>query len=64
MTAKLYANAGWGSAIVEAQLAQYGIDFELVESGDLFQDAAAREKLAAINPLAQIPTLTSTLARY
>lgn len=57
MTAKLYANAGWGSAIVEAQLAWYGIDFELVESGDLFQDAAAREKLAAINPLAQIPTL-------
>lgn len=57
MTMQLYANAGWGSAIVEAQLAWYGIDFELVESGDLFQDAAAREKLAAVNPLAQIPTL-------
>lgn len=57
MTMKLYANAGWGSAIVEAQLAWYGIDFELVDSGDLFQDGAAREKLAAINPLAQIPTL-------
>ena len=57
MTMHLYANKGWGSAIVEAQLAWYGIDFQLVESGDLFQDAAAREKLAAINPLAQIPTL-------
>lgn len=57
MTMQLYANAGWGSAIVEAQLAWYGIEFELVESGDLFGDAAAREKLAAINPLAQIPTL-------
>ncbi|MFC4725002.1 glutathione S-transferase family protein [Glycocaulis abyssi] len=57
MTIKLYANAGWGSAIVEAQLAWYGIDFQLVESGDLFQDAAAREKLATVNPLAQVPTL-------
>lgn len=57
MTLQLYANAGWGSAIVEAQLAWYGIDFELVESGDLFRDAAARERLAAINPLAQVPTL-------
>lgn len=57
MAIQLYANAGWGSAIVEAQLAWYGIDFQLLDSGDLFQDAAAREKLTAINPLAQIPTL-------
>lgn len=57
MAMQLYANAGWGSSIVEAQLAWYGINFQLVESGDLFQDAAARERLATINPLAQIPTL-------
>lgn len=57
MAMRLYAKAGWGSALVEAQLAQYGLHFQLVESGDLFQDAAARGKLAALNPLAQIPTL-------
>ncbi len=57
MAMQLYAHAGWGSAIVEAQLAWYGVDFELVESGDLFKDETAREQLAVINPLSQIPTL-------
>jgi GST-like protein len=54
---KLYARPGWGSVLVEAQLAWYGLDFELEELDDLFASAAAREQLAPVNPLAQIPTL-------
>jgi GST-like protein len=53
----LYGHRGWGSALVEAQLAWYGLDSRFEEVGDLFRDAAAREALAKLNPLAQIPTL-------
>jgi GST-like protein len=54
---KLYARPGWGSVLAEAQLAWYGLDYQLEEVEDLFASAAAREKLAPVNPLAQIPTL-------
>lgn len=53
----LYGREGWGSAVVEAQLAWYGFDYRFRRVGDLFTDAAARESLAKVNPLAQIPTL-------
>jgi GST-like protein len=53
----LYGNPGWGSAIVEAQLAYYGLPFSLVPSGDLFDSAEARERLLPLNPLAQVPVL-------
>lgn len=54
---KLWRRADWGSAIVEAQAAAYGLPLELVEVGDLFEDAGARAALAAVNPVAQVPTL-------
>ena len=54
---KLYGEHGWGSAIVEAQLAWYGFEHELEQVGDLFKSADARRKLEAVNPLAQVPTL-------
>lgn len=54
---KLWRCAGWGSAIVEAQAAAYGLPLELVEAGDLFENAAARAALARVNPLVQLPTL-------
>jgi GST-like protein len=54
---KLYGELGWGSAIVEAQLAWYGFDYELEPVGDLFKSADARLRLEAVNPLAQVPTL-------
>ncbi|MBW6507274.1 MAG: glutathione S-transferase [Rhodobacteraceae bacterium] len=54
---RLYQMPGWGSAIIEAQLVFYGLPHELVESGDIYEDAAARERLAALNPLAQVPVL-------
>lgn len=53
----LYENPGWGSAIAEAQLAFYGLPYQLVTAGDVFDDAKARAALAKINPLAQVPTL-------
>jgi len=53
----LYGEPGWGSAIIEAQLAWYGLDFTFERTGDLFASQAAREKLARLNPLSQIPTL-------
>jgi len=54
---KLYGRAGWGSAIVEAQLVWYGLPFTFEPVGDLLRDLDARKKLESVNPLAQIPTL-------
>jgi GST-like protein len=54
---KLYGRHGWGSVLTEAQLAWYGLDFDFVDVGDLFEEPAARERLAKINPLAQVPVL-------
>jgi GST-like protein len=54
---KLYGELGWGSAIVEAQLAWYGFEYEFEQVGDLFKSAEARRRLTSVNPLAQVPTL-------
>lgn len=54
---QLFGEPGWGSVIVEAQLDWYGFDYDFDRVGDLFKSAASRERLAAVNPLAQIPTL-------
>ena len=54
---RLFARAGWGSSLVEAQLAWYGLPYHLEEVDDLFESAAARERLAKVNPVAQVPTL-------
>lgn len=54
---RLYGEPGWGSVIVEAQLDWYGLAFEFERVGDLFKSAEGRQRLAAVNPLAQIPTL-------
>lgn len=53
----LYGTRGWGSALAEAQLDFYGLDYRFETVGDLFKDAAARSKLESVNPLAQVPTL-------
>jgi GST-like protein len=53
----LYGRPGWGSAIVEAQLAWLGLPFDYAAVDDLFKSEAARQRLAAINPIAQVPTL-------
>jgi GST-like protein len=53
----LFARAGWGSVLVETQLAWYGLDYELEEVGDLLRSQEARAALVQVNKLAQIPTL-------
>ena len=54
---KLFARPGWGSALVEAQLAWYGLPFVIEDLDDLFKSTAARAQLAPANPLTQVPTL-------
>ncbi|MEO8242512.1 MAG: glutathione S-transferase family protein [bacterium] len=54
---QLYENPGWGSAIVEAQLAILGLKCEMIAAGDIYADVTAREALAQSNPIIQIPTL-------
>jgi GST-like protein len=54
---RLFGRKGWGSAIVELQLAWYGLPYRLEEVDDLFASAEARRELARINPVAQLPTL-------
>ena len=46
-----------GSVLTEAQLAWYALPYRLEEVGDLFKEKAAGEKLRALNPLMQLPTL-------
>jgi GST-like protein len=53
----LFGEPGWGSTIVEAQLVWYGLEFDYHAVGNLFRSEESRQKLAAVNPLAQVPTL-------
>lgn len=54
---KLLGEHGWGSVLVEAQLVLYGIEHDFERVGDLFESAEARRRVAAFNPLSQVPTL-------
>lgn len=54
---KLFGRPGWGSVLVEAQLAWYGLDYTVEEIEDPFASTEARARLQAINPVAQIPAL-------
>lgn len=53
----LFGCPGWGSVLVECQLAWYGLPYVFEEVGDLFASEEARAKLALLNPLSQTPTL-------
>ena len=57
MVMKLWCRTGWGSALVEAQAAEYGIELERVALDDLDPGAEALAELARLNPLSQLPTL-------
>ncbi|MDA7948986.1 MAG: glutathione S-transferase family protein [Hyphomicrobiaceae bacterium] len=54
---RIYGHAGWGSALIEAQFAWYGLAFESVDAGDLFEDEAALGKIKKLNPAGQVPVL-------
>ncbi|WP_028966205.1 glutathione S-transferase family protein [Sphingomonas phyllosphaerae] len=54
---KLYGVPGWGSAIVEAMLAMVGEPYDYIDVDGFDRPGAAQDRLAAINPLQQVPTL-------
>ena len=43
--------------LVETQLAWYGLPYGLEAVGNLLKETQARDRLAPVNPIAQIPTL-------
>ncbi len=53
----LFARPGWGSAIVELQLAWYALPYEVEDVDNPFTSEAARARLAPLNPITQLPTL-------
>ena len=53
----LFGVKGWGSALTEALLELCGAPYELVEVDGFDAPSAARDRLLAYNPLAQVPTL-------
>jgi GST-like protein len=54
---QLFGRKGWGSALTELQLGWYGLPYRLEEVDDLFESEGARQRLAQVNPVAQLPTL-------
>ena len=54
---RLYENPGWGSAIVELQLAFYDMPYELVSAGGVTNPADVKRAMTGVNPLAQVPAL-------
>lgn len=54
---ELYGVPGWGSAIVEAMLALVGQPYAFVDVEGFDRPGEAQDRLAAVNPLRQVPTL-------
>ena len=54
---RLFAWPGWGSALVEAMLALCDVTPEIEDVTGFDRPGPARERLTAVNPLAQVPTL-------
>ena len=54
---RLYGVRGWGSAITEGMLALAGQRYDFVDVEGFDQPGPARDRLAAVNPLVQVPTL-------
>ena len=53
----LFARPGWGSAIVELQLAWYALPYTVEDVANPFTSEAARARLASMNAITQLPTL-------
>jgi GST-like protein len=53
----LYQNPGWGSAIVEVQLALCGLPYRLIPAGGTTSEAAVRQAMQGVNPALQVPAL-------
>ncbi len=53
----LYAVPGWGSVLAEAMLAWCGVPCRIEDVEGFDREGPARDRLIAVNPLAQLPTL-------
>ena len=53
----LYAVPGWGSVLAEAMLTWCDAPFQIEDVTGFDQPGPARDRLLAVNPLAQLPTL-------
>ncbi len=54
---RLMAQRGWGSSLVEAMLALCQAEMEIEDVSGFDKPGESRERLLAVNPLAQLPTL-------
>lgn len=54
---KVYGAPGWGSAIVEAMLVLVGESYDFVDVEGFDEPGVARDRLAAVSPLLQVPSL-------
>lgn len=54
---ELYGIRGWGSAITETMLAWVGQPYDFVDVEGFDAPGPARDRLSAVNPLAQVPAL-------
>jgi GST-like protein len=54
---QLYGARGWGSAIVEAMLVLAGQPYTFIDVAGFDRPGVARDRLMAVNPLAQTPAL-------
>lgn len=54
---RLYGARGWGSVLVEAMLAHCGVPVQFEDVDGFDRDGPARDRLRAVNPLAQVPAL-------
>jgi GST-like protein len=53
----VYGARGWGSAIAEALLVRCGAAYDFIDVTGFETDGPERERMLALNPLAQTPTL-------
>lgn len=53
----LHEQPGYGSALIEAQLALYQLDYTLRPAGEILENEDARARMARINPVGQLPVL-------
>ena len=54
---KVHGVRGWGSAIVELMLTLVGQPYEFIDVDGFDRPGDAYDRLAAVNPLSQVPTL-------
>jgi GST-like protein len=55
---RLYGARGWGSTLAEGALEWTGTPYEFVSVEGFDRPGPARDRLAAVNPLVRVPTLT------